>query len=177
MDNYIKTALRATGEAWTVFKTSASTGQNPKLAFQQLREKYKGTDVEGCVTDYTKICEEELPNIKNAETYLDYGWPVIKATDYMAYKLTGNRRPNETTLFARRTALAALVLGEVTEYQGRFLPDIVNGLLAVCEETYWGYIAELPALRSFAPAAHPQKLFCQKTFSIRKYKEFFLWLI
>ena len=70
MDNYIKPALRATGEAWTVFKTSASTGQNPKLAFQQLREKYKGTDVEGYVTDYTKICEEELPNIKNAESYM-----------------------------------------------------------------------------------------------------------
>lgn len=70
MDNYIKTALRATGEAWTVFKTSASTGQNPKLAFQQLREKYKGTDVEGYVTDYTQICEEELPRIKNAETYM-----------------------------------------------------------------------------------------------------------
>ena len=70
MDNYIKTALRATGEAWTVFKTSASTGQNSKLAFQQLRDKYKGTDVEGYVTDYTKICEEELPRIKNAETYM-----------------------------------------------------------------------------------------------------------
>lgn len=70
MDNYIKTALRATGEAWSVFKTSASTGQNPKLAFQQLRDKYKGTDVEGYVTDYTQICEEELPNIKNAETYM-----------------------------------------------------------------------------------------------------------
>ena len=70
MDNYIKTALRATGEAWTVFKTSASTGQNPKLAFQQLRDKYKGTDVDGYVTDYTKICEEELPNIKNAESYM-----------------------------------------------------------------------------------------------------------
>ena len=70
MDNYIKTALRATGEAWTVFKTSASTGQNPKLAFQQLRDKYKGTYVEGYVTDYTKICEEELPRIKNAETYM-----------------------------------------------------------------------------------------------------------
>ena len=70
MDNYIKTALRATGEAWTVFKTSASTGQNPRLAFQQLRDKYKGTDVEGYVTDYTKICEEELPRIQNAETYM-----------------------------------------------------------------------------------------------------------
>lgn len=70
MENYIKTALKATGEAWTVFKMSATSGKNPKLAFQQLREKYKGTDVEGYVTDYTKICEEELPNIKDAESYM-----------------------------------------------------------------------------------------------------------
>ena len=70
MDNYIKTALRATGEAWTVFKTSATTGKNPKLAFEQLREKYKGSEVEDYVNDYTQICEEELPNIKSAERYM-----------------------------------------------------------------------------------------------------------
>ena len=70
MDNYIKPALRATGEAWTVFKTSATTGKNPKLAFEQLREKYKGSEVEDYVNDYTKICEEELPNIKDAERYM-----------------------------------------------------------------------------------------------------------
>lgn len=70
MENYIKTALRATGEAWAVFKTSASTGQNPKLAFEQLREKYKGSDVEDYVNDYTKICEEELPRIRDADSYL-----------------------------------------------------------------------------------------------------------
>lgn len=70
MDNYIKTALRATGEAWSVFKTSASTGKNPKLAFQQLRDKYKGSDVENYINEYTQICEEELPGIQNAESYM-----------------------------------------------------------------------------------------------------------
>ena len=70
MENYIKTALRATGEAWAVFKTIATTGQNPKLAFEQLREKYKGSEVEDYVNDYTKICEEELPRIRDADTYL-----------------------------------------------------------------------------------------------------------
>ena len=70
MDNYIKTALRATGEAWTVFKSSATTGKNPKLAFEQLREKYKDTNVSEYVSDYTTICEEELPNIKDAERYM-----------------------------------------------------------------------------------------------------------
>lgn len=70
MDNYIKTVLRATGEAWAVFKASATTGQNPKLAFEQLRAKYKDTDVGEYVNEYTTICEEELPNIKDADSYM-----------------------------------------------------------------------------------------------------------
>ena len=103
---------------------------------------------------YWDICRRE-GCIKKAEEYIDYEWPVVRATDFMAYKLTGNRLPDENRLFARRHALAALLLGEVIEYKGRFLPDIVNGMLAICEETYWGMIAEIPALRTFAAAAHP----------------------
>ena len=91
MENYIKTALRATGEAWAVFKTSATTGQNPKLAFEQLREKYKGSDVEDYVNDYTKICEEELPRIRDADTYLsdakDVGNKVFKVFHDSAKKV------------------------------------------------------------------------------------------
>ena len=70
MENYIKTVLHATGEAWTVFKIAASTGKNPKLAFEQLRAKYKGNDVEEYIAEYTKICEEELPKISDVESYL-----------------------------------------------------------------------------------------------------------
>lgn len=91
MENYIKTALRATGEAWAVFKKSATTGQNPKLAFEQLREKYKGSDVEDYVNDYTKICEEELPRIRDADTYLsdakDVGNKVFKVFQDSAKKV------------------------------------------------------------------------------------------
>ena len=91
MENYIKTALRATGEAWAVFKASATTGQNPKLAFEQLREKYKGSDVEDYVNDYTKICEEELPRIRDADTYLsdakDVGNKVFKVFQDSAKKV------------------------------------------------------------------------------------------
>ena len=91
MENYIKTALRATGEAWAVFKTSATTGQNPKLAFEQLRDKYKGSDVEDYVNDYTKICEEELPRIRDADTYLsdakDVGNKVFKVFQDSAKKV------------------------------------------------------------------------------------------
>ena len=87
----MKTAIRATGEVWTVFKTSATTGQNPKLAFQQLRDKYKDSDVEDYVNDYTKICEEELPRIRDADTYLsdakDVGNKVFKVFQDSAKKV------------------------------------------------------------------------------------------
>jgi hypothetical protein len=70
MQHYIKIILQATGEAWAVFKTAATTGKEPKLAFEQLREKFKDTDAGDYVMRYTKICEEELPGIKDPEAYI-----------------------------------------------------------------------------------------------------------
>lgn len=79
--------------------------------------------------------------VENAEQYIDYSWPEIKATDYMAFNLTGERAPQETPHFARREALMQLAVAELLEYKGRFLPDLVNGIFAICEETYWGVSA------------------------------------
>ena len=153
MDNYIKTALRATGEAWTVFKTSASTGQNPKLAFQQLREKYKGTDVEGYVTDYTKICEEELPNIKNAETYMtqakDVGNKVFQVFKENAKKVFTETMTDDDW---NRIIKMASDIGysnwdsEVKEYAKRYSALIVGELdrqyrrLHKIKEDWWKYV-------------------------------------
>ena len=153
MDNYIKTALRATGEAWTVFKTSASTGQNPKLAFQQLREKYKGTDVEGYVTDYTKICEEELPRIKNAETYMaqakDVGNKVFQVFKANAKKVFTETMTDDDW---NRIIKMASNIGysnwesEVKEYAKRYSALIVWELdrqyqrLHKIKEDWWKYV-------------------------------------
>ena len=153
MDNYIKTALRATGEAWTVFKTSASTGQNPKLAFQQLRDKYKGTDVEGYVTDYTKICEEELPNIKNAETYMaqakDVGNKVFQVFKANAKKVFTEEMTDDDW---NRIIKMASDIGysnwdsEVKEYAKRYSALIVWELdrqyqrLHKIKEDWWKYV-------------------------------------
>ena len=46
--------------------------------------------------------------------------------------------------FSRRNALVNLLLGELCEYKGRFIPDIVDGLFLICEETYWGVSAHYP---------------------------------
>ncbi len=81
--------------------------------------------------------------IAHAEKYLNYDWPVLKASVFLEFAQIGNRSNFERMSFNRRTALAALVLGETLENEGRFLNDIINGIWAICEETFWGIPAHL----------------------------------
>jgi len=83
--------------------------------------------------------------IKKAEEKLGFEWPIIRASQHMAFKKEGNRVVQETPYFARRNALAALFYGELLEYKGRFLSDIVDGIYIICEETAWTLSAH-PAL-------------------------------
>ena len=87
------------------------------------------------------------PQIREAEAYLDYEWPMIRARHFMAFQTTGNRMVQEDPHFARRKALSALFLGELAECRGRFLPDLCDGIFAICEETFWGLSAHYPITR------------------------------
>ena len=78
------------------------------------------------------------------ETELNYEYPSLRATDYMAFIRKGNRVDFEDIYFARRHALNSLVVAECVEHQGRFLDDIINGIFALCEESGW----QLPAHNS-----------------------------
>ena len=79
--------------------------------------------------------------VHDAEAALDYRWPVILATDFMAFKENADRRIMERPHFDRRDHLVLFTLAELKENKGRFLPQIVNGLFAICEESYWGLSA------------------------------------
>lgn len=79
--------------------------------------------------------------VKQAEASMDYGWPIIKATDFMEFKKSGNRKIMEDIHFERRDMLNCFALAELREGKGRFLPPLVNGLFAICEESYWGLSA------------------------------------
>ena len=81
--------------------------------------------------------------IANAEPYLGFDWPVGKASLFLEYVTVGNRTRYASVHNARRKALVALVMAEVVEGQGRFLEDIVNGVWAISEETFWGVPAHL----------------------------------
>lgn len=83
--------------------------------------------------------------IKEGEAFLNYSYPVLMATDYMAFLRTGNRVNFETKYFARRDALCSLVIAECVERKGRFIDDIINGIFCICEESGW----QLPPHNSY----------------------------
>ena len=88
--------------------------------------------------------------IKTAETYLEYDWPTIPATLSLLIARTGNRNQYEAVSFQRRTVLGALLLGEIAENKGRFVDQIINGIWAICEESWWGASAHLPNTRELS---------------------------
>lgn len=98
---------------------------------------------------------EQLPQqlkerlITMGEARLGYAYPSIRATDFMDFCRTGNRVTYENLYFSRRHALNDLVLAECTENKGRFLDDIINGILAICEESAW----QLPPHNSYLRGA------------------------
>lgn len=91
--------------------------------------------------------------VTQGEVFLNYDYPVIRATDFMNFKRTGNRVDFENIYFARRYALNSLVAAECIEDKGRFLDDIINGIFAICEESAW----QLPPHNSYIRNA-PQEI-------------------
>ena len=79
--------------------------------------------------------------INKAEGYLDYNWPVVKATDYLEYVRSGNRR--QEVYAACSNALISLVMGELAEGKGRFIDQIINAVWYYSEQTWWGWSAHL----------------------------------
>lgn len=91
--------------------------------------------------------------IAEGEACSDCPYPPIYATDFMAFKRTGNRVNFENLYFKRRYNLNSLVLAECVEAKGRFLDQIINGIFILCEESAW----QLPPHNSYE-RNQPQEL-------------------
>ncbi|MGQ9621709.1 MAG: heparinase II/III domain-containing protein, partial [Bacteroidales bacterium] len=76
-----------------------------------------------------------------AEKYLDYSWPVVKATDYLEFIRSGDRR--QSVYSAPSRAMNSLVMGELVEGKGRFIDQIINAVWYYSEQTWWGWSAHL----------------------------------
>ena len=116
--------------------------------------------------------------IRNAERYLDYDWPTIPATLSLLIIRTGNRSEYQAVHDQRRTALAALLMGEIAENKGRFVDQIINGVWAICEESWWGYPAHLPKTLEISGLMDVSKpfveLFSAETGTLLSWVDYFL---
>jgi len=86
--------------------------------------------------------------IKRAEGYLDYDWPVVRATDYLEFIRSGDRR--QSVYSACSNALISLVMGELVEGKGRFMDQIINAVWYYSEQTWWGWSAHLGSQKAGA---------------------------
>lgn len=91
--------------------------------------------------------------VMEAEEKLGYDWPVVKATDYLEIIRSGDRK--QSVYAAPRSALTALVMGELVEGKGRFIDQIVNGVWYYSEQTWWGWSAHLPAPKGLPDIENP----------------------
>jgi len=81
--------------------------------------------------------------INKGREALAYNWVPLPATVFMEFVENGNRSHYEALYFERRETLETLVLAELMEGKKQFLPSILNGIWAICEESYWGVPSHL----------------------------------
>lgn len=81
--------------------------------------------------------------IRRGEALLNYEWKIIKATDYLAFERTGNRKVMEDAYDANNCAIASLLMAELAEGKGRFVDQLINGVFHACEMTSWALPAHL----------------------------------
>jgi hypothetical protein len=67
-----------------------------------------------------------------------YCWPELPATLFLGFARKGNRSEYEKVYFQRRSTLFSFCIAEAIDGQGRFLDDLINGIWAFCEESFWG---------------------------------------
>lgn len=90
---------------------------------------------------WKNVLSEEY--IALADEQMKVEWPLIRATQFMEFQKSGNRIAQEDPYFVRRRKLQALVLGELIQYEGRYLPEICDGIFLLCEESFWGLSAHM----------------------------------
>ena len=89
--------------------------------------------------------------IRLGESYLGKPWNAIPDSVFAEFRTNGNRTHYEAMSFGIRTQFACLVMAEIMQGKGRFLPSIRQGLHYFLEkEPWWGIPAHYPKV-------HPER--------------------
>lgn len=82
--------------------------------------------------------------IQKGEQYLNKKWNSLPVRLFSEYQENGDRNHYQNVIFEKRNQLMSLALAEIMEAQGRFMNDIIDGIISLCEETWWGIPAHYP---------------------------------
>lgn len=81
--------------------------------------------------------------IAQGESVLDYKWQVVPASVYLEYVRSGNRYIMEDLFNENLNAIRKLAFAELAEGRQRFIPQLINGVWAMCEITSWSISASI----------------------------------
>ncbi|MBR2822607.1 MAG: heparinase II/III family protein [Clostridia bacterium] len=90
-----------------------------------------------------------------ASFYQKMEYPILKATQFMAFSKTNSRTAWEDPYFARRRKLIAAVLDICLRGAGQDLDEVVDGIWMICEETSWVLSAHNVDGEAFSGAVLP----------------------
>ena len=76
--------------------------------------------------------------IAKGESLLDYEWQTLYASDYLEYERTGDRAIMKKES-GNRSVLNALIVAELAEGKGRFLPKIADGMWFETQRHSWDH--------------------------------------
>lgn len=116
--------------------------------------------------------------IKMGEDNLKKKFVNIPATVMLEYIRNGNRSDYEKISFGNRNQLWSLVLAESMEGKGRFSDQIVNGIWAISEESFWGVSAHVGIQKAGAGLPDVQDpivdLFAAETGALLAWTDYFV---
>jgi len=81
--------------------------------------------------------------ISQGEEALDYKWQVVPASVYLEFVRTGERYVMEDLFNQNLNAIKKLAFAELAEGRKRFIPQLINGVWAMCEITSWSISASI----------------------------------
>lgn len=120
--------------------TDADNLKSVLLTGQQWVKYPTYTDRKGWNKLFASAKEEY---IRRGEKQLNYQWQVVKATDYIEFERSGSREVMEKPFDTNNMAIVDLLLAELAEGKGRFMPQLINGVFHTCEMTSWALSAHL----------------------------------
>ena len=111
------------------------------LTMDRIRQQFPGYKERDKWESLDPSYRQQL--ISEGESVLNYTWQTIPATSYLEFVRSGNRRVMEDVYNINIAAIRKLVFAELVEAKGRFIPQLINGIWAVCEITSWSISASI----------------------------------